>query len=241
MLQIAICDDDRTDADRIKAALTEYLENAGEPYSCQIFESGRTLEYEVEDGQAFDLLFLDIELGEEDGFVLAERLQSRLPAVLLIFISSHEKYVYDSFRLQPFRFLPKRCLEQMLPEAMSAALAEQKRREDRFLPVENGQGVEKIPLEAIAYIWQQGKYACIVKTDGNQSKVRRSLKSLAEELPENIFLQIDRGYICNVTKVTQLKNDKLTLETGEELYVSLARMRELKDKVMEYWIREKKI
>lgn len=43
-----------------------------------------------------------------------------------------------------------------------------------------------------------------------------------------------------MTKVTQLKNDKLTLTTGEELYVSSARMRELKDKVMEYWIREKR-
>ena len=173
--------------------------------------------------------------------MLAERLQSGLPAALLIFISSHEKYVYDSFRLQPFRFLPKRCLEQMLPETLTAAMEELKHREERFLLLENGQGVEKIPLENIVYIRQEGKYVCIVKTDGNQSKVRRSLKSLAEELPENIFLQIDRGYICNVTKVTQLKNDKLTLETGEELYVSLARMRELKDKVMEYWIREKKI
>lgn len=237
--KIAVCDDDRADAERIQTAITEYLKNTGEQYSCQTFLSGKTLEYEVEDGQAFDLLFLDIELGEEDGFALAQRLQSRLPAALLIFVSSHEKYVYDSFRLQPFRFLPKRCLEQMLPEALSAALAEGKRREDRFLLLENGQGVEKLPLEAIAYIWQQGKYACIVKTDGSQSKVRRTLKSLTEELPKELFFQIDRGYLCNVTKVTQLKNDKLTLETGEELYVSSARMRELKDKVMEYWIREK--
>ena len=44
-----------------------------------------------------------------------------------------------------------------------------------------------------------------------------------------------------MTEVTQLKNDKLTLTTGEELYVSSARMRELKDKVMEYWILEKQI
>lgn len=241
MLRIAICDDDRADAERIRTAIMKSLENAGEPYSCQIFQSGKTLEYEVEDGQLFDLLFLDIELGGEDGFVLAEHFQGRLPAALLIFVSSHEKYVYDSFKLHPFRFLPKRCLEQMLPEAISAALAEQKRREDRFLPVENGQGVEKIPLEAIAYIWQQGKYACIVKTDGSQSRVRRTLKSLAQELPEDIFLQIDRGYLCNVAKVTQLKKDKLTLATGEEFYVSSGRLRELKDKVMEYWIREKKI
>lgn len=65
-------------------------------------------------------------------------------------------------------------------------------------------------------------------------------KSVGGAAGGTIF-QIDRGYLCNVTKVTQLKNDKLTLTTGEELYVSSARMRELKDKVMEYWIREKKI
>lgn len=47
MLQIAICDDELADAERIKAALTEYLENAGEQYSCQTFLSGKALEYEV--------------------------------------------------------------------------------------------------------------------------------------------------------------------------------------------------
>ena len=238
---IAVCDDHRTDADRMEAALTEYLENAGMQCEVRIFQSGKALEYEVEDGQLFDLLFLDIELGDENGLLLAKRLQDRLPAALLIFVSSYEKYVYDSFKLQPFRFLPKRCLTQMLPETLSAATAELKRREDRFLLVENGQGVEKIPLEAITYIRQQGKYACIAKVDGSLSKVRRTLKSLAEELPQKQFLQIDRGYLCNVTKVTQLKNDKLTLITGEELYVSSGRMRELKDKVMEYWIGEKRI
>lgn len=143
--------------------------------------------------------------------------------------------------MRPFRFLPKRCLTQMLPETLSSAVTELKRREEQFLLLENGQGVEKISLENIAYIRQEGKYACIVKSDGTQSRVRRTLKSLMAELPEQLFLQIDRGYICNVTKVTQVKNDKLTLATGEELYVSLARMRELKDKVMEYWMREKKI
>ena len=213
----------------------------GEPGCCHIFQKGKALEYEVEDGQDFDLLFLDIELGDEDGFLLAKRLQSSLPASLLIFVSSYEKYVYDSFKLQPFRFLPKRCLTQMLSETLSAAVAELKRRENRFLLVENGQGAEKIPLEAITYIRQRGKYACIAKADGSRNRVRRTLKSLSEELPEEQFFQIDRGYLCNVTKVTQLKNDKLTLTTGEELYVSSARMRELKDKVMEYWIREKKI
>lgn len=129
----------------------------------------------------------------------------------------------------------------MLPEALSSAMAELKRREAHFLLLENGQGVEKILLENIAYIRQEGKYACVVKMDGSQSRVRRTLKSLTTELPEELFLQIDRGYLCNVTKVTQVKNDKLTLATGEEFYVSSGRLRELKDKVMEYWIREKKI
>ena len=239
--KIAVCDDDRADAERIMAALTESLDPTGEQYSCQIYQTGRALEYEIEDGGSFDLLLLDIELGEEDGFALAERLQERLPEALLIFVSSHEKYVYDSFRLRPFRFLPKSSLPERLPETLDAALAELKRREERFLILETGQGIEKIPFDRIAYIWHQGKYVCIVKTDGSESRVRRTLREVAAELPEDIFLWIDRGYLCNVTKVTQLKNDKLTLETGDEFYVSSGRLRELKDKVMEYWIREKKL
>ena len=42
MLRIAICDDDRADAEKIRTAIMKSLENAGEPYSCQIFQSGKT-------------------------------------------------------------------------------------------------------------------------------------------------------------------------------------------------------
>ena len=81
MLQIAICDDNRADGQMMKALLSESLQIMGEPGCCHIFQNGKALEYEVEDGQDFDLLFLDIELGDEDGFLLAKRLQSSLPAL----------------------------------------------------------------------------------------------------------------------------------------------------------------
>lgn len=170
MLQIAICDDNRADGQMMKALLSESLQIMGEPGCCHIFQNGKALEYEVEDGQDFDLLFLDIELGDEDGFLLAKRLQSSLPASLLIFVSSYEKYVYDSFKLQPFRFLPKRCLTQMLSETLSAAVAELKRRENRFLLVENGQGQRK-------YRWKQSH---ISDSGGNTPALRRRTEAGTE-------------------------------------------------------------
>lgn len=107
MLQIAICDDNRADGQMMKALLSESLQIMGEPGCCHIFQNGKALEYEVEDGQDFDLLFLDIELGDEDGFLLAKRLQSSLPASLLILFLPMKSMSTILLNYSPFGFCPK--------------------------------------------------------------------------------------------------------------------------------------
>ena len=104
MLQIAICDDNRADGQMMKALLSESLQIMGEPGCCHIFQNGKALEYEVEDGQDFDLLFLDIELGDEDGFLLAKRLQSSHFLFLFLPMKSMSTILLN---YSPFGFCPK--------------------------------------------------------------------------------------------------------------------------------------
>ena len=44
--------------------IKEYFMKKSIPYECNVYQSSKALWYEIEDGQAFDLLFLDIEMQE---------------------------------------------------------------------------------------------------------------------------------------------------------------------------------
>lgn len=54
-----------------------------------------------------DVAFLDIELGSMNGLVLAKKLKDLRPDVSIIFVTSHEQYAVEAFRLHATGYLMK--------------------------------------------------------------------------------------------------------------------------------------
>lgn len=96
-------------------------------------------------------------------------------------------------------------------------------------------GHRKNTIRKIVYIWREGKYLYIEKTDATRCKVRSSLKKISEKLPEDEFVWVDRGYLCNLYHVKQIKDNQMVLSTGQQLYIGERRLAQLKHRIMEYW------
>lgn len=172
---------------------------------------------------------------ELNGFELATKIQETAPDILIIFVSAYESYVYKSFEFRPFRFIPKQQMESMITQALEAVFREIVSRTSEVYIAENQQGIEKIPFRKIVYIWREGKYLYIEKTDATRCKVRSSLKKISEKLPEDEFVWVDRGYLCNLYHVKQIKDNQMVLSTGQQLYIGERRLTQLKHRIMEYW------
>lgn len=237
MIKIVVCDDNFADGKKMESIIKSYLSERHIVNNCIYYQNSQLLWYEIEDGERFDIIFLDIEMQNINGFDLAARVKAVLPDILIVFVSAHESYVYKSFECQPYRFVPKHKLDSMLFPVLGAAVNEISKIEKGMYLIENQQGIEKIPIRNIVYICREGKYAYITKTDKTQSKVRKTLKQVYTELPADEFIWGDRGYLCNLSHIVQIQNQKLTLSTGEQLYVSERRFSERKRQVMEYWTR----
>lgn len=236
MVNIAICDDDRKAGQAIKSVAEICCRKVKGLYGLKVFEKSSQLLYEVEEGGRFDILILDIELPRTDGMALAEKVKSFLPDVIVIFVTAYEKYVYESFKVGPYRFVPKTQMDSMLPSALEGALRLAVEQEGRFYVVENRKILEKIPVKSIAYIWHQGKYAYIEKTDGGSIKVRKSLKQVFAELPAEDFVWVDRGYIAGLLHIERIAGNEVILTNGMRLSVSQDRLADLKGQVRAYWM-----
>lgn len=239
MIKIAICDDEIKKESRIDCLVEKCLSNYQGIYEKQLFSSSRGLLYEIQDGTSFDLFLLDIEMPELDGLELTEKIKNYFPDVLVIFITSYEKYVYESFKVQPFRFIPKKFLNEMLPAALNDAIELLKKFEDKYFYAENGMGMEKIPMRSITYIWHREKYAYIEKITGTNTKVRKTLKQVYSELPSGDFVWIDRGCICNMMQISGISRGDVLLTDGTRLQVSKDRLTEVKTLLRKYWIGKK--
>ena len=65
-----------------------------------------------------DLLFLDIEMPGMDGFSMAGKMQKSYPNIVLIFVSSHESLVFQSYEYDRFWFMRKSALIADLKKAI---------------------------------------------------------------------------------------------------------------------------
>lgn len=235
MLRVGICDDVAEHVECVETILKTYMEQKKIKCRCMSFENGKSLWYEVEDGTEFDLLFLDIEMPEMDGMELAWRIKKEQPRALIVFVSSYEKYVYDSFRVQPYRFIPKNRIEEMLTQVLDDAMEDVRQGENEFYLVENQQGIERIPVGDIVYIWHEGKYAYIERSGGDAVKVRKTLKQIYGEVSREEFVWAGRSYLCNLMHIVQVKGEGLKLSTGEQLYISNGKIADLKQQILNYW------
>ena len=235
MIKIAICDDNVEMGQRIEAEVKQLLAAKQRICEEQVFCDGKYLWYEIQDGAHFDLILLDIEMPEMDGISLANLIKMHLPNCLIIFITSHDRYVYDSFKVQPFRFIPKQFLEERLAEAVLDAVIWIEKNACRYYQAENQQGLERIPIGEILYIWHSGKYAYIERLNGEYVKVRKPLKQVYGELPDGDFTWLEKGSICNLAQIRKVTGSEVILMNGNSLKVSRDRLTEVKAQIRRYW------
>lgn len=234
MIRIAVCDDEEYTGRLIYDKVKKLICEQEGVYEVKLFTRAVNLLYEIEDGAYFDLLLLDIEMPDLDGMKLSETIKAYLPLVLTIFITSHEKYVYESFKVQPFRYIPKPLFDRMMPSALKDAICLIKKYDGIFFIAENKDGIEKIDIRNITYIWHREKYAYIEKKDGSRIKVRKTLKQVYSELPMDDFIWIDRGCICNIVHISKINCGDILLNDGTRLQISKDRISDVKSRLRKY-------
>lgn len=107
MIKVAICDDDNLFAHQLENIILNTCDNEGIKVDTEIYLSGFTLEKGILTGQKFDLIYLDIQMENGDGISAAKNIRKMDDNVILIFVSSYDRYMMELFRLDVFAFIKK--------------------------------------------------------------------------------------------------------------------------------------
>lgn len=107
MIEIAICDDEIVITSKIENILEELSEEMGIKVEIDVFYDGKTLVNYIKDGKKYDLIYMDIEMREQDGISAASEIREIDKNVFLIYITSHESFAKDVFELNAYRFITK--------------------------------------------------------------------------------------------------------------------------------------
>ncbi len=117
-LEIGICDDSIEDLKKIQSVFHQCMLEFGENnFFLHVYSSGKSM-CEDSKNRTFDLVFIDWEMPEVDGFDLAQRLYMENSEIKLAFVSNHENMVFEAYEYTPFWFVRKRCIEKDMRKAM---------------------------------------------------------------------------------------------------------------------------
>ena len=235
MIYIAICDDNKKSVEILESKVSAWLKENHKRAEVHTYTQSQMLQYDIEEGQHYDLILSDIEMPQIDGMDLAAYMKRYLPDVLIIFITSHLKYAVDAFELSVFRYIPKNMIGEKLSRALTDAVKMIELQENEYYCIQTAGRVEKIPYRQILYIYRQGKNAVFSLKDGKETRVRKSLSQVFQELNSEDFFYVDRGDIVNLAYVMNIRNSMIELKDGSRLLVSQGKLEEVKERLGKFW------
>ena len=186
---------------------------------------------------ASNILITDIDMPDVSGMEMARVIRDEQLDVVLIFMTAHAEYVFQSFEYATFRYIRKEFMEIELLPALQAACEKVNASRDISLAIKTQDGILAVKTRDILYYELENRKCMIYTVQNRQYETWKKISELREEMGEmdNSFIQIYRGCMVNKYYVKTIKKDKIVLEDGTELPVSRRKKQEISDTMMEYW------
>lgn len=208
MITISICDDDN----RILEDITRKINAA---FSAQeidakyvSFSDPRELMEHLET-ETVDVLFLDIDMPYFSGMDIAGFVNAEGMKTMIVFVTSHDALVYQTFQYRPFGFIRKTHIDEELDELVGRIKTELIHRKQE-LTIQKGQELSRILISEIIYVESEGNYLNI-SLQNEQIRIRETMSNLEKELEGKAFIRCHKGYLINSDCVAKLRTSEVDI------------------------------
>ena len=201
-----------------------------------------------------DLVFLDVELGDGNGFDVLRGIDSR--DFETIFVTAHDHYSIKAFKFSAVDYLLKPVDAEELLNAVKRAVSFRELKITRIstdyeilfenlnsntpkkFALPTSEGLEYIDIDEVILIKADGSYSDIVFKNGKHKLVAKVLKNFHERLHEYGFFRSHNSFLINLRHVKKLlKRDGGSIEMSDGTIAALSRKNiDLFRKVMKKYI-----
>jgi len=191
-----------------------------------------------------DLVFLDVQMPELDGFGVLEAISGQ-PLPVIVFVTAHDKFALRAFEVHAVDYLLKPFDRERFQAALQHALDQARNRSggehieaqaglingmaatskplDR-LAVKSGANITLVPLDEIVWIESADNYVEL-HVGSRTHLLRETLNALETRLPPEKFVRISRSAMVNSKCIKELRRMlyggyEITLQTGAKLTLS---------------------
>ncbi|KGK85055.1 histidine kinase [Desulfosporosinus sp. HMP52] len=201
-MRIAVIDDERPARSELMHQLLEIIPEA----IISEADSGSAA-LEIMSKETFDLVFIDINLGDIEGTVLASTVQQLMPKAHIIFATAYSQYALLAFEigvsnyiLKPFE---KSRLEKIVAKCRKESEASCTKTLSNRLPVNCNRRIILVDISSIVYIETDNR-SCVIHTKNGDLTENLAIREYEKRLFGHRFFRIHKSYLVNLEEVREI-------------------------------------
>lgn len=233
MVKIAVCDDEQNALEEISERILNFFnkkENRQIKYKVSLFSTGGEL---VKAGlTTFDIVFLDVELGDSDGLEIAKQIHGVSNRTIVILISQYQDYMSLGYHVKAFRYILKPNLNSVFDVDIDSALDELNLKRNVFeytyynIPYE-------VEYDNILY-FQGADPKVYIHTLNHieQDSISGNIDDIYPQFLDTDFVRIGKSYLINGNHVKNMSNTAVYMDNDVEIKIGRGYMNEARDKLI---------
>lgn len=224
-MKIAIVDDERHWRIIVEDIVKKYPWK--ESVEISTFSCGE--EFYKESG--YDLVFMDVEMKEMDGFETSYYYKRNNEDSILVFLTTHTELSRKGYVVNAFRYIDKANVVEEMQEALHAIEDLQSRNYRITFHVLHMGDVE-LYTKDILFI-ETDKRNVIVHTKQKEFLSNRKIEELECELREYGFFRCHKSYLINLQNIDSFDKNNVYFLNGSKAMVSIRKYSDLKKQYIE--------
>lgn len=228
-MKIAILEDENIVADDIAQRIRSASVFSDRGADITIFSDGESL---IASKMSFDVIFVDYQLGGgKNGMDTVKVIRQTDPDVKVVFLTNYPEYVFESFKVNTFRYLVKPVADEDLEEALGDLVDDD--YSNMVITAGKKGELSHIKVSDIMYVESSGRNSWLYTLDGSVF-INKNITYLEKLFPDMFFCRINRCSVLNFEYMTDTPTNTKTMADGKKINVSRTRRAEFKKKYLRY-------
>ena len=236
MLSIVLCDDNEQFLVLLKNVVEKECRSdvlKGEEINIgPSFGNGKDLIEYIKTNHV-DVVLLDIDMPNMNGFEVAKYICKEHKYVKIIFMSAYDNFVYSAFEFYPFAYLRKSHISDELPKVLKR-IFEKIHEPDKQLKLITIEGIKIIDVNSILYVESKHNYYSLYSISGKEYVCRGTLAEFEKDILKFDFFRIHAAFIVNLEYVEKILEKGYISVKNKTLPIAQRRVKEFKKVYTDY-------
>lgn len=216
-MRIAICDNVTECRLSVKCYAEEYFKLRHTECSIDEFQTGADL---LKSDGIYDILFLDIELGDTNGIAVAKQIQQKHKNTVILVVTAYHQYLDDAMDIQVTRYIDKPTTQNRIFSALDKAMAVI--NESVITLHMKDSKVARLKISDIIYAEAKFK-GVFIYTKETVYRIKETMEQLRSILTASCFAVPHNSYIVNMNYIRDFQRDEIALaEPYSNIRISVA-------------------